>query len=178
MAELQREQKRARTAAAAPNDFARPPRPFLEDFGDEDESLSDQPGRRDRRVVTRQPGGQIQVTSDAAGQQTAGLYPLNPLTCVSRDERLPEFYYPAFDIVIPRSFGPIYTWEPRCAWYRIYVCTLACPSAPHSASLSCHRTLCLSSGEMSHPEWTVADFIYRGRWWNNRGMFAIQCCRI
>ena len=71
MAELQREQKRARTAAAAPNDFARPPRPFLEDFGDEDESLSDQPGRRDRRVVTRQPGGQIQVTSDAAGQQTA-----------------------------------------------------------------------------------------------------------
>ena len=70
MAELQRAQKRARTAAAAPDHFARTPRPFVEDFGDEDESLSDQPGRRDRRVVTRQPGGQTQVTSDAAGKQT------------------------------------------------------------------------------------------------------------
>lgn len=27
---------------------------------------------------------------------------------------------------------------------------------------------------MSQPEWTVADFIYRGRWWNNRGILLLN----
>ena len=50
IAELQREQKRARTAAATREQFARQPRPFLEDVEDQ----------------TTQPGGEAQATSNAA----------------------------------------------------------------------------------------------------------------
>ena len=50
IAEIQREQKRARIAAASRAQFARPPRPFLEDVEDQ----------------TTQPGGEAQATSNAA----------------------------------------------------------------------------------------------------------------
>ena len=50
IAELQREQKRARTGAASQGQFARQPRPFLEDVEDQ----------------TAQPGSEAQATSNAA----------------------------------------------------------------------------------------------------------------
>ncbi|GAB7330909.1 hypothetical protein MBLNU13_g02432t1 [Cladosporium sp. NU13] len=72
IAELQREQKRARTAAITTEQFAGPPRPSAEDVVPEDEGVVHQPGRRDRRAVTRQPGNQTQETSNAAGKEADG----------------------------------------------------------------------------------------------------------
>lgn len=56
MAEIRQEQKRARTAATTPEQFARPPRPHTEDVEDENEGVVHQPGRRYRRAVTGQSG--------------------------------------------------------------------------------------------------------------------------
>lgn len=63
MAEFRQERKRART-----EQFVRPPRPFVEDVEDQDDGLSDQSGRHDRRAVTREPGNETEFTSNAAGK--------------------------------------------------------------------------------------------------------------
>jgi len=69
MAEFRQERKRARNAAATPEQFARPPRPFVEDVEDQDDGLSDQSGRHDRRAVSRQPSNETEFTSNAAGKR-------------------------------------------------------------------------------------------------------------
>ena len=69
IAELRQEQKRARTAATTPEQFVRPPRPFVEDVEDLDDGLSDQSGRHDRRAVSRQPSNETEFTSNAAGKR-------------------------------------------------------------------------------------------------------------
>ena len=72
MAELQQQQKqkKARTAATTPEQFGRPPRPFVEDVEDEGDGLSDQPSRHDRRAVNNQPDIQTLFTSNAARAKT------------------------------------------------------------------------------------------------------------
>ena len=70
LAELEREQKRARTAAASRGQFARQPGPFLEDLEDQHEGLNNESGRHDRGPITTQPGSEAQATSNAAGKTT------------------------------------------------------------------------------------------------------------